>query len=73
MQAVHGKYFSKRKWERFLKSRAVPGSGVGFAEVEVMLCDIPSKTDAEDERRLTEQDEDGNQSVPLSLSFRSLV
>ncbi|KAK7100159.1 trichohyalin-like [Littorina saxatilis] len=58
VQAVHGKYFSKRKWERFLKSRAVPGSGVGFAEVEVMLCDIPSKTDAEDERRLTEQDED---------------
>ena len=44
-EAIHGKLFSKRQWERFLKSRPVPGSGISFAEIEVDLCNIPSRAD----------------------------
>ena len=33
--------------------RAAPGSGVTFAEIEVMLCNIPSKGDL----RLEEEEE----------------
>ncbi|KAL8571462.1 hypothetical protein ACOMHN_051168 [Nucella lapillus] len=58
MQAVQGRYFSRRKWDLFVKSRAMPGSGVGFAEIEVMLCDIPSKTERQDEERRLQQDEE---------------
>ena len=58
VQSVHDRFFSKRKWEKFLRGRAVPGSGVSFAEIEVMLCDIPSITDIldeeEEENRLAE-------------------
>ncbi|KAK7508272.1 hypothetical protein BaRGS_00000511 [Batillaria attramentaria] len=58
IQAVHGKHFSRQKWERFLKSRAVPGSSIGFAEIEVMLCDIPSRTELKDEEDLQRQEEE---------------
>ncbi|XP_076462524.1 uncharacterized protein LOC143294889 [Babylonia areolata] len=58
MQAVHGRCFSRPKWERFVKGRAVPGSGVGFAEIEVMLCDIPSRTEREVEQRRLQQEEE---------------
>ncbi|XP_074641536.1 uncharacterized protein LOC141899249 isoform X2 [Tubulanus polymorphus] len=43
MQAVHQDLFSKRRWEKFLRSRAVPGSGVTFPEIEVDLCNVASK------------------------------
>jgi hypothetical protein len=59
VQAVHGKHFSRRKWDHFVKSRAVPGSDVGFAEIEVMLCDIPSRTEVEDEQRQLQLEEEG--------------
>lgn len=49
MQMVHRDLFSKRKWEIFLRHRAVPGSGVTFAELEVMLCNIPSLEELMDE------------------------
>jgi hypothetical protein len=55
MQMVHGDFFSRHKWEAFLRHRAVPGSGVSFAEIEVMLCNIPSNQDRmeeEEEERL---------------------
>ena len=72
VQAVHGKYFSRRKWERFLKNRAVPGSSITFAEIEVMLCDIPSKSElAEDEKRL-QQEEEGDHSL-FALFFSIFV
>nr|KAG5713950.1 hypothetical protein BaRGS_020278 [Batillaria attramentaria] len=61
IQAVHGKHFSRQKWERFLKSRAVPGSSIGFAEIEVMLCDIPSRTELKDEEDLQRQEEEEKQ------------
>ena len=58
VQMVHGDLFSKRKWETFLRLRAVPGSGVTFAEIEVMLCNIPSMEELleeeEEERREAE-------------------
>ncbi|XP_022107129.1 axoneme-associated protein mst101(2)-like [Acanthaster planci] len=44
-EAIHGKLFSKLQWERFLKNRPVPGSGISFAEIEVDLCNIPSRAD----------------------------
>ncbi|GFO37104.1 trichohyalin-like [Plakobranchus ocellatus] len=49
MQSVHGRYFSPGKWSSFIKSRAVPTSKIAFAEIEVMLCDIPSKKSLEEE------------------------
>ncbi|XP_067679332.1 trichohyalin-like [Haliotis asinina] len=51
VQTVHGRYFSKRTWEEFLLRRAVPGSGVSFAEIEVLLCDIPSRLKLEKENK----------------------
>ncbi|XP_046327334.2 vicilin-like seed storage protein At2g18540 isoform X1 [Haliotis rufescens] len=51
VQTVHGRYFSKRAWEEFLLRRAVPGSGVSFAEIEVLLCDIPSRLKLEKENK----------------------
>jgi len=42
-EVVHGNLFSLRRWEKFLKSRPVPGTGVSFAEIEVDLCNIPSR------------------------------
>ena len=51
MQMVHGEFFSKHKWETFLRQRAVPGSGVTFAEIEVILCDIPSLAELLEEEK----------------------
>ena len=48
---VHGKQFSRKGWERFIKQRAVPGSAVGFPEIEVDLCNIPCNIGEEDEER----------------------
>ena len=71
VQAVHGKYFSRRKWDRFVKNRAVPGSNVGFAEIEVMLCDIPSKSELADDQKQLEQEEEGNHALIVRfLIFR---
>lgn len=42
-EVVHGSLFSLRRWEKFIKSRPVPGTGVSFAEIEVDLCNIPSR------------------------------
>lgn len=49
VQAVHGKHFSQNKWTKFIKTRAVPGAGVCFAEIEVMLCDIPNRYELREE------------------------
>ena len=59
MEAVHGDLFSKRQWERFLKNRAVPGSDVSFAEIEVDLCNIPSREDIALEQFEAKQEKDG--------------
>ncbi|XP_033644900.1 reticulocyte-binding protein 2 homolog a-like [Asterias rubens] len=59
LEAVHGKLFSKYRWEKFVKSRLVPGSGVSFTEIEVDLCNIPSQEDLanteNEERRQKEE------------------
>ncbi|XP_041358569.1 trichohyalin-like [Gigantopelta aegis] len=57
-QAVHGKYFSKRKWEEFLRSRPVPGGRVSFQEIEVMLCNIPDRMTIQQERQDEEREKD---------------
>ncbi|KAK2162247.1 hypothetical protein LSH36_101g03021 [Paralvinella palmiformis] len=61
MENAHAPYFSSLRWQRFVKRRAVPGSGVSFAEIEVPLCNIPSKedwlADLEQERREQEEEE----------------
>lgn len=59
VQTVHGKFFSRKKWELFLKSRAVPGSGVSFAEIEVILCKIPSRGETRDEELQLEREREG--------------
>ncbi|XP_033095240.1 protein MNN4-like [Anneissia japonica] len=58
MEAVHGDLFSKRQWEKFLKNRAVPGSGISFAEIEVDLCNIPSREDIALEQFEAKQEKD---------------
>ncbi|XP_077982721.1 uncharacterized protein LOC144437614 [Glandiceps talaboti] len=50
MEAVHGNLFSRRKWERFVRTRPVPGSRISFAEIEVDLCNIPSREEVELEK-----------------------
>ncbi|KAL3868520.1 hypothetical protein ACJMK2_041321 [Sinanodonta woodiana] len=42
LQAVHGRFFSKKRWDQFLQSRPIVDEDVAFAEIEVMLCDIPN-------------------------------
>lgn len=59
MQAVHGKYFSNKGWEKFLRSRLIPGGGVSFGEIEVMLCEIPSKLQVDQELHEAEREEEG--------------
>ena len=39
---VHGEFFSNRRWNKFLNSRAAKGSLISFNEIEVDLCDIPT-------------------------------
>ncbi|XP_013404051.1 trichohyalin [Lingula anatina] len=56
MQSIHGKSFSRRKWDKFIKTRPVPGSGVSFAEIEVELCNIPNRLEVEIELKEEEKD-----------------
>ncbi|ELU04993.1 hypothetical protein CAPTEDRAFT_200424 [Capitella teleta] len=61
VRAMHGQFFSRLRWRKFLNSRDVPGNPVTFAEIEVMLCNIPSKADylsdlAEEQREKEEYD-----------------
>ena len=62
-EAVHGKLFSKHHWEKFLKTRPVPGSGVSFAEIEVELCNIPSREDMACEEREEHRQKEGTYAV----------
>lgn len=39
---VHGEFFSQRRWNKFLNSRAAKDSLISFSEIEVDLCDIPT-------------------------------
>ena len=59
VQAVHGKYFSKKKWEYFIMHRPAPGSGVSFPEIEVILCDIPNRLALLDEMNEAEKEKEG--------------
>ena len=49
-QAVHDEYFSHRRWVRFLRNRVAPGTGISFAEIEVPLCDIPTRDWLEEDK-----------------------
>ena len=59
VQVVHGNNFLKRKWEKFIRSRAVPGSGVSFQEIEVTLCNIPSRQEVLEEEEEERREEEG--------------
>lgn len=72
VQAVHGKYFSKRKWEYFVTHRPAPGSGVSFAEIEVMLCDIPNRMETLDEQNEAEKDREGKQRFFVMVSVNNI-
>ncbi|XP_062613815.1 trichohyalin-like isoform X2 [Saccostrea cucullata] len=56
VQTVHGRHFSRKKWEEFVKGRPIPGSAVAFAEIEVMLCSIPNRLDLQTEKMEEEQE-----------------
>lgn len=56
VQAVHGKYFSKKKWDYFIIHRPAPGSGVSFPEIEVMLCEIPNRLALLEEQNETDKE-----------------
>lgn len=60
-QAVHDDFFSHRRWLKFLRGRAAPGSGISFAEIEVPLCDMPTMDWLDEER----QDEDNEKEKEL--------
>lgn len=57
-QAVHDDFFSHRKWLKFLRGRAAPGTGISFAEIEVPLCDIPTIDWLEEDKEDQEKDRD---------------
>lgn len=59
VQTVHGRHFSKRKWEEFVRSRPIPGSSVAFAEIEVMLCNIPNRMDLQTDKMEEEHEREG--------------
>ena len=56
---MHADCFSKRKFEQFMRQRAAPGTGVTFAEIEVMLCNIPSRAELLQEEEEEKRDEQG--------------
>ena len=58
-QAVHDDFFSHRRWLKFLRSRAAPGSGISFAEIEVLLCDIPTMDWLDEERQDEDKEKEG--------------
>jgi hypothetical protein len=60
VQSVHGKYFSKKKWEYFITHRPAPGSGVSFPEIEVMLCDVPNRMEHLDEQNEADREREGS-------------
>lgn len=60
VQTVHGRHFSKKKWDEFVKCRPVPGSPVAFAEIEVMLCNIPNRLDLQSEKMEEEKEREGD-------------
>ncbi|XP_032220339.2 trichohyalin [Nematostella vectensis] len=62
-QAVHDDFFSPKRFAKFLRSRAAPGTGVSFAEIEVPLCDIPTLDWLEEEK----EDEDRQKEELLKL------
>lgn len=57
-QAVHDDFFSQRRWVKFLRSRAAPGSEISFAEIEVPLCNIPSLDWLEEEKEDEEKEKE---------------
>lgn len=57
-QAVHDDFFSQKRWLKFLRSRAAPGSEISFAEIEVPLCNIPTLDWIEEEREEEEREKD---------------
>ena len=57
-QAVHDDFFSHRRWLKFLRSRAAPGSGISFAEIEVQLCNIPTLDWLEEEKQDGEKEKE---------------
>lgn len=57
-QAVHDDFFSQRRWVKFLRSRAAPGSEISFAEIEVPLCNIPTLDWLEEEKEEEEREKD---------------
>lgn len=61
VQSVHGKYFSKKKWEYFITHRPAPGSGVSFPEIEVMLCDVPNRMEHLDEQNETDREREAKE------------
>ena len=59
VQTVHGRHFSRKRWEEFVRSRPIPGSPVAFAEIEVMLCNIPNRLDLMTEKMELEKEKEG--------------
>ncbi|XP_078319805.1 uncharacterized protein LOC111120246 isoform X3 [Crassostrea virginica] len=58
VQTVHGRHFSRKRWEEFVRSRPIPGSPVAFAEIEVMLCNIPNRLDLMTEKMELEKEKE---------------
>ena len=73
VQVVHGNNFLKRKWEKFIRSRAVPGSGVSFQEIEVTLCNIPSRQELLEEEEEERREEEGLNGSIITVCFGMIL
>ncbi|KAJ8306396.1 hypothetical protein KUTeg_016941 [Tegillarca granosa] len=60
VQAMHGRHFSKNRWENLIRSRSVPGSGISLAEIEVLLCDIPNRLENQQAELDAQREREGN-------------
>lgn len=58
-KATHNELFSRKQFDRFIRTRPRPGTGVSFEELEVELCNIPDPIFVALERQEMEEKDEG--------------
>ena len=56
-----------------MRTRAAPGSGVTFAEIEVILCNIPSKSELMEEEEEERKEKEGKRLLLVTWCYGYVV
>ena len=56
-----------------MRTRAAPGSGVTFAEIEVILCNIPSKSELMEEEEEERKEREGKRLLRVTCCYNYVV